>query len=211
MTEQYARLGRESPYAKGRLLYAAWNAGAPIGGFPLPRIGPRTPSPRTLIDGLTGPARRSVAVRLFLGELDLAAYSGNWDLASSGRYIPRRACAHCYWRIHGPPSVEDEWHVLLICPLYAGIRRGMPFSADELCIEGHPHQGDGCTPRNLERLIGAILRTPRFTFIIDYLIRAFKIRRQQRKPPPPPHPPRYPVSLGLMYHITLLLSPDPNP
>ena len=81
--------------------------------------------------------------------------------------------------------MEDEWHVLLICPLYESIRRGMPFSADELCVEGHPHQGAGCTNRNLQSLVGAILRTERFQFIIDYLIRAFKIRRQHRKPPTP--------------------------
>ena len=110
---------------------------------------------------------------------------GPWKILKGAFYFPTRACAHCYWRLHSLPSVEDEWHVLLICPLYESIRRGMPFTADELCVEGHPHQGAGCTNRNLQSLVGAILRTERFQFIIDYLIRASKIRRQHRKPPTP--------------------------
>ena len=46
--------------------------------------------------------------------------------------------------------------VAVVCAAWI---RAKQSSADELCIEGHPHQGDGLTPRHVERLIGAILRT----------------------------------------------------
>ena len=183
LEEQLSRLEQGTQFSKGRILHASWKSGSPIGGFALPLIGPRTPSPRTLIDSVTGSVRRSIAARLFAGDLDIAAYSGNWDIKNTGRYVPTRACVHCYWRLHSLPSVEDEWHILLICPLYDGIRSGMPFTADELCVEGRPRQDGGCEERNLQSLVSAILRTQRLQLIIDYVIKAFKIRRQHRKPP----------------------------
>ena len=99
-----------------------------------------------------------MAARLFSGDLDIAVYSGNWDLNS---YVPSRSCAYCYWNFDTSPLIEDEWHVLLICPLHENLRRGMPFTADELCVEGHSIQGKGCTKvkRHLQSLVGAILRT----------------------------------------------------
>ena len=78
--EQFFRISTSQVYAKSRVLHVAWRAGAPIGRLPLPLVGPRVRCPRTFIDGLTGEARRGMAARLFTGDLDLAAYSGNWDL-----------------------------------------------------------------------------------------------------------------------------------
>ena len=176
--EGLLRISTSQVYAKSRVLHVAWRAGAPIGRLPLPLVGPRVRCPRTFIDGLTGEARRGMAARLFTGDLDLAAYSGNWDLTR--RNVPSRACAYCWRHFHGPPSVEDEWHLFLICPLYSSLRRSMPFTAEDLCVEGHDQQGQGCSRRNLQSLISAILQSNRVEFLIDYLIKAFKLRKSYR-------------------------------
>jgi len=147
----------------------------------LPLVAPRVPSPMKLIDELTGPARRSMAARLFMGDMDIAAYSGNWDL--QGRVLPHRACVYCYNRLNTFPCVEDEWHVLLICPLYRDLRRSLSLSAEAIRVEGHPSgmQGDGCTRRNLIALIRSIMLHPRFDHVIDFLMQAMKRRGQYRR------------------------------
>ena len=69
-----------------------------------------------------------------------------------------------------------------------GVRRGsggvgarrLPFRAENECVEGHPLQGDGCSPRNLEVLIRATLQTPKFDTIVEFLMQALKQRRQFR-------------------------------
>ena len=169
-------------YSKSRTLKAAWKSWAPVRRCPLPLVGPRTPCPRSIINALCGAVKRSVAARLFTGNLNLAAYADNWDVTR--RYVPTRACAYCYWTYHMLPPIEDEWHVFLICPLYSRLRRAMPFTAEDLCVEGHSIQGEGCSPRNLQSLIGAILRSDRIDFIIDYLVQALKLRRAHRIGPP---------------------------
>ena len=78
------------------------------------------------------------------------------------------------------PCVEDEWHVFLVCPLYSRPRRALPFTARQILVEGHAIQGEGCTQRNLVALVRAILQTPSFDSIVDYLIKALKSRRQHR-------------------------------
>ena len=60
----------------------------------------------------------------------------------------------------------------------------MPFTAEGLCVEGHSAQGEGCSRRNLQALIGAILRSERIDFIVDYMVQALKMRRNHRIPPP---------------------------
>ena len=50
----------------------------------------------------------------------------------------------------------------------------MPFTAEELCVEGHAIQGEGCSPRNLQALNGAMLRPDRIDFVMDYPIQALK-------------------------------------
>ena len=84
LREQYGRVGNGSPFAKSRILKAAWLAGAPVGGLPLPLVARRLPSPYKLIDRLTSPARRSVAARFFTGDLDIAAYSGTGTSPATG-------------------------------------------------------------------------------------------------------------------------------
>ena len=169
--QQRERLASQGPFGKGRVLLAASRTGAPVGGIRLPLVAPRLPSPRRWMELVNGPARRSLAARFFSGDLDLAAYSGNWDLTR--RFVPSRACAYCFRTISGPPFVEDEWHLLLICPLYERFRRRIPFQAAGILVEGHPLQGEGCTtPRNLAALIRAVLSDPRRDSIIDYLYEA---------------------------------------
>lgn len=92
-SDQFFVVRTEGRFAKGRVLRAAWKAGAPIGNLPLPSIGPPTPSPRAILDGLCGAIRRSVAARFFTGDLNLAAYACNWDVTR--RYVPARSCAYC--------------------------------------------------------------------------------------------------------------------
>ena len=116
---------------------------------------------------------------LFVGDLDIGAYSGNWDITR--RYIPRRACAHCFWVVASAPFTEDEWHVFCVCPLYQPLRSRLPFTAADIVVEGHAVQGDGCTPRNLQALARAVMGSPNFTVIIDFLLLALKERRKFRE------------------------------
>ena len=182
LREQYGRVAKGGPYAKSRILKSAWLAGAPVGGLPLPLVAPRLPAPRTLIDKLTGPARRSVAARFFTGDLDIAAYSGNWDL--NRHTLPPRACAHCYWR-YQIRWVEDEWHIFFVCPLYETLRRALPFTGNQVRVVGHIMQGDGCQPRNLISLVRHIMALPRIDGVVDFLLQAMKRRRESRQNPFP--------------------------
>ena len=113
-----------------------------------------------------------------MGDLDIAAYSGNWDLTR--RYFPRRACVYCYQR-WSETFVEDEWHIFLVCPLYDGLRRTLPFTAESVRVEGHGLQGAGCTPRNLLSLVRSIMQVPRFVVVADFLLQAQKRRRDFRQ------------------------------
>ena len=65
-------------------------------------------------------------------------------------------------------------------PLYERFRRRIPFQAAGILVEGHPLQGEGCTPRNLAALIRAVLSDPRRDSIIDFLYEAIRLRRQYR-------------------------------
>lgn len=179
LRQQYDRVAQGAPYAKSRIMYSAWKAGAPVGGLPLPLVAPRLRSPLQLIDSLMGPARRSIAARFFMGNLDIAAYSGNWDLSRG--YIPSRACAYCYQRWRHMTFVKDEWHIFLVCPLYDGLRPSLPFSAESTRVGGHRLQGDGCTPCNLRSLVRSIMFVPRFEVVADFLLQAQKKRRQFRQ------------------------------
>ena len=81
------------------------------------------------------------------------------------------------------PCVEDEWHILLICPLYRDLRRPLSLSAEAVRVEGQPSgmQGDGCTRRNLIALIRTIMLHPRFDIVIDFLMQAMRRRWQYRR------------------------------
>ena len=78
------------------------------------------------------------------------------------------------------PFVEDEWHVLLVCPLYAPYRMGLPFTTADVLVEGHPMQGAGCTPRNLSSLARAILSMQNPNYLEEFLMRAMAARRRDR-------------------------------
>ena len=130
------------------------------------------------ITSLTSPARRSVAARFFTGDLDIAAYSGNWDLTR--QWLPSRACAHC-WRRYQSRWVEDEWHVLFVCPLYSTLRRALPFTGVQILVEGHVMQGNGCTARNLTSLVRHIMALPSIDVIVDFFLKAIKKRRDDRR------------------------------
>ena len=124
------------------------------------------PSPKQLLDKVTGPSRRSVAARLFTGDLDLAAYSGNWDMTRR-RPVHTRACLYCYRTYHCAHFVEDEWHVFFICPLYQALRSSLPLRVHEVLVEGHEIQGEGCTPQNLQSLVRALMQVPHFSSVVD--------------------------------------------
>ena len=66
-------------------------------------------------------------------------------------------------------------------PLYERLRRRIPFQAAGILVEGHPLQGEGCSPRNLAALTRAILADPRRDPIIDFLCEAIRLRRQYRQ------------------------------
>ena len=68
------RVGNGIPCAKSRILNAAWLAGAPVGGLPLPLVVARLPSPHKFIDRLMSPSRRLVAARFFTGDLRLYSF-----------------------------------------------------------------------------------------------------------------------------------------
>ena len=178
LRDQFGRVGNGDTYAKGRILHAAWLAGAPVEGVPLPLVTRRLPSPYKVIDRLTSPARRSVAARFFTGDLDIAAYSGNWDLTCHS--VPTRACAHCF-RCYQISWVEDEWHILFVCPLYDSLRGSLPLSGDQVRVEGHVMQGAGCTPRNMISLMRHILALPSCDGFVDFLLQAVKKHRDSRR------------------------------
>jgi hypothetical protein len=177
LREQFGRLACAGPYNKGRLLHAMWLAGSAI-GLRLPLARPNLPSPAVLLDGVAGAARRSTVARFLSGDLDLAAYSSNWDIC---RGLPSRCCAYCYARYHTAPFIEDEWHFLLICPLYDSFRKRLPVVARDVLVEGHVLQGGGCTPRNLSSLTSALLRLPDPNVLAEYLMRAVAARRHFRE------------------------------
>ena len=154
-----------------------WVAGAPV-GIRLPLVAPRLRSPAQFLDGIAGAARRSLAVRLFVGDLDLGAYSSNWDLQHLA--LPSRACAYCATRWQTFPFVEDEWHVLLICPLYESFRHLLPFRAEEILVEGHRMQGGGCSAHNLRSLARALLQVTDPNRVAEFLGRAMSARRKFR-------------------------------
>ena len=120
-----------------------------------------------------------MAARLFTGNLNLAAYAGNWDITR--RYVPTRACAYCYWTYHMSPPKEDEWHVLFVCPLYDHLRRMLPFTRAQVLREGHELQGEGCTERNLTSLVEHVLALPKVDPVIDFLAQALRLRKQARQ------------------------------
>ena len=179
LRDQLARVSNGGPFSKSRILRAAWAAGAPVGGLPRPLVARRLPSPQKLIDHITSPARRSVAARFFTGDLDIAAYSGNWDLSRSG--LPSRACAYCYYRWRMMPCIEDEWHVLFVCSLYDHLRRLLPFTRTQVLREGHELQGGGCTEHNLTSLVEHVLALPKVDPVIDFLLQALRLRKQARQ------------------------------
>ena len=123
-----------------------------------------------------------MAARFFTGDLDIAAYSGNWDLTRHS--VPSRACAHCFWR-YGISWIEDEWHLFFVCPLYSSRRRALPFRSTEVLVEGHRMQGAGCTERNLTSLVCHIMALPSIDGVVDFLLHAIKLRRNSRRNPFP--------------------------
>ena len=68
---------------------------------------------------------------------------------------------------------DDQW------PTFR--RGGMASLAHMSIVEGHPLQGQGCTPCNLAALIRAILADPRRDSIVDFLCEAIRLRRQYRQ------------------------------
>ena len=167
----------QGEFSKCRFLRAMWLAGAPIGPR-LPLCAPNLPSPAQFLDQVAGAARRSTVARLFVGDLDIAAYSGNWDLR--GRGLPSRACVYCYRRFATLPFVEDEWHVFFVCPLYAAFRTRLPLRLEDTRVEGHPMQGEGCTPRNLVQLARAVLQVRDPNRVAEFLMRSMSARKRAR-------------------------------
>ena len=116
--------------------------------------------------------------RFFTGDLDLACYSNNWDLHHC--YFPRRSCAYCACSWNSLPFVEDEWHVLLVCPLYESARNKLPFTATQLRVEGHALQGGGATDRNMRSLVAAVLSVSNPNIVAEFLAVAIAARRRHR-------------------------------
>ena len=78
--------------------------------------------------------------------------------------------------------MEDEWHLLFVCPLYDPIRGTIPFTGDQVLVDGgHVMQGQGCSERNLTSLVRHVMALPRFDVVVDFLLRAFKMRRNSRR------------------------------
>ena len=94
--------------------------------------------------------------------------------------IPRRACAYCFRR-YQISWIEDEWHILFVCPMYSFQRRSLPFTGPQLCVEGHPMQGTGCVPRNLVSMMKHIMSLPSLDVIVDFMVPAMKLRRDSRR------------------------------
>ena len=61
----------------------------------------------------------------------------------SWRFVPSRAWAYSFKTISDPPFVEEEWHLLLICPLYERLRRRIP------CEDSH-HSPNTHVPQILD-------------------------------------------------------------
>ena len=171
---QLRRVSEGGGYRKSRFLHAMWYSGAPI-GLPLPLVAPRLKSPAAFLDGIAGAARRSLVARLFVGDLDLGAYSSNWDL--SARVLPSRSCAYCFMRYGSPHYKEDEWHVFCVCPLYDSFRSRLPFRAERILVEGHVLQGEGCTVQNLRALARAVLQSYP-NQVAEFLGRSMAARKQ---------------------------------
>ena len=123
-----------------------------------------------------------MGARFFTGDLDIAAYSGNWDLTRHS--VPSRACAHCFRR-YQISWVEDEWHLLFVCPLYSSLRGALPFTGTQVRVEGHVMQGEGCTARNLTSLVRHIMALPSIDVVVDFFLQAIKLRRDSRRNPFP--------------------------
>ena len=79
------------------------------------------------------------------------------------------------------PCVEDEGHVLFVCPLYAYLRHILPFSRTQLLREGQELQGNGCTQLNLTSLVEHVLALPKVDPVIDFLLQALRLRKQARQ------------------------------
>ena len=79
------------------------------------------------------------------------------------------------------PFTEDEWHLVLICPHFDSFRQRLPFRAAQVCVQGNPLQGGGCTARNLQSLAQAILLMPDPNILAEYLMRALAARRRYRR------------------------------
>ena len=78
------------------------------------------------------------------------------------------------------PFIEDEWHVFFVCPLYSAFRATLPFRVEDVRVEGHPIQGNGCTPRNLQPLASALLRVRNQNLVAEFLMKALNARRRYR-------------------------------
>ena len=78
------------------------------------------------------------------------------------------------------PFVEDEWHVLLVCPLYQSARNKLPFTATGLRVGGHALQGAGVTQRNLQSLVAAMLQVSNPNIVAEFLAVAMAARRRHR-------------------------------
>ena len=60
------------------------------------------------------------------------------------------------------------------------MRSKLPFTAARVRVEGHKHQGDGATERNLRTLRAAVLQAPNPNIVADFLAVAMTARRRHR-------------------------------
>merc|ERR1711964_276397 len=89
----------------------------------------------------------------------------------------------CRWLPWGSSGIE--WHVFFVCPLYFTLRRALPFTGNQVCVEGLDVQGDGCLPSNLTSLVRHIMALPSIDVVVDFLLQAMKKRRESRHNPFP--------------------------
>ena len=87
---------------------------------------------------------------------------------------------YCYRKYHCAHFIEDEWHVLFVCPLYERFRTALPVKVRDVLVEGHEMQGAGCTQRNLVALVRAVMQPSRFSGVVDCLIQALRLRTRYR-------------------------------
>ena len=136
-SELFARLEQRAhidPFAKTAVLYEKLcNPGPPL---------------HTALDWVGPRCHRAAIAGFFAGEFFLGRYAGNFfakPLLPTGRrhlselaaadLQPSRVCLHC-WHLHRQSHLEDERHVLFICPAYAGPRNDFLSEASaELTIE----------------------------------------------------------------------------